>query len=398
MNDETAIAVTDAEEVIVTLDMIQSEDCPINIAEAYENKTLPAIVDAIRKDVMSEAPDMTTTKGRDRVKSLAYKVSRTKTFLDDYGKDMTEDMRTAIKAVDAERKTMRDSMDAIRDDVRAPLTLWEEQEAERKAKHQAVVDEIDALDANWRDDPADIRAKLDRLAEIQIDEALQEYEVKAADARTRAKDRLEVTLENAELRVRQAEDMERERAARAKAEAELAEAEKQRKEAEAKAEAERAEAEAKAEAERAAHKAEMDRAARENQRKTHAIMIISTIKDLERDVITESITAQNAMDALRSIEISKNELGDHYDQTHAVFTGVVDRVKAALPQPTAKPDVSVPDDNANSDIDSTPAEPTEDDKRQAALSEISAAISKIKKADIPQALIDGQIPHVTVAW
>jgi hypothetical protein len=92
---------------------------------------LDPIVARIAEEVRSHVPDLTTAKGRDAIKSLAFKVARSKTALDDAGKKLNEDARAQINIVDAARRKIRDQLDALRDEARKPLDDWEAAEKER---------------------------------------------------------------------------------------------------------------------------------------------------------------------------------------------------------------------------------------------------------------------------
>lgn len=75
--------------------------------------------------------DMNLKEHREIVKSTAYKVSRSKTALDNLGKELTENARKTINAVNEKRKRIRDDLDTVRDKVRAPLNEWESAEEKR---------------------------------------------------------------------------------------------------------------------------------------------------------------------------------------------------------------------------------------------------------------------------
>jgi colicin import membrane protein len=96
----------------------------------------------VRQAVASHQPDVTTQKGRDAIKALAFKVTKTKTYLDSEGKRLTETARATIKAVDESRRHMREKLDALKDEARAPLDKWEEQEAARQKLVQAIIDRL----------------------------------------------------------------------------------------------------------------------------------------------------------------------------------------------------------------------------------------------------------------
>ena len=58
----------------------------LNPIEVFTNNGLDKIIDKIEADIKSIVTDATTKKGRDEIASLAYKVARSKTTLDDMGK------------------------------------------------------------------------------------------------------------------------------------------------------------------------------------------------------------------------------------------------------------------------------------------------------------------------
>src|SRR5690606_11791300 len=85
----------------------------------------------VQAEVDAFEPDLSTDKGRKAIASLAYKIARTKTAIDDAGKKLNEEARAKINAVDAERRAVREHFDALSAKVRQPLTEWEEGEKKR---------------------------------------------------------------------------------------------------------------------------------------------------------------------------------------------------------------------------------------------------------------------------
>lgn len=217
----------------------------------------------IRAEIDAFVPDVTTKKGRDAIASIAHKVARSKTALDNVGKELVAELKEIPKKIDAERKRMRDLLDAWKDEVRAPLNEWEQAEADRVAKHQAGIDQIN-LRLEFRDlDAAELAANIEWLEGIAIGEHWDEFEAEAA----RAKDKALTALREA-LTIRQKHEAEL--AAIAKFQAEQAQREqKERDERIAREAAEQAqrEAEQRAQAERdAAAKREADAKAAAEQR------------------------------------------------------------------------------------------------------------------------------------
>ena len=97
------------------------------------------ILAKVEREVMSFVPDVTTAKGRKEIASLAYRVSQTKSYLDGLGKDLVADLKEIPKLIDANRKTVRDRLDALRDKARQPFTEWEAEQERIKAEEQARI-------------------------------------------------------------------------------------------------------------------------------------------------------------------------------------------------------------------------------------------------------------------
>lgn len=105
-------------------------------------EAIDPLIKRIADEVRSHAPDLTTAKGRDAIAALAYKVSRSKTALDEAGKLLTEDAKKQIGVIDAARKKIRDSLDALRDEARKPLTDWEAEEKARVDRATEALNEV----------------------------------------------------------------------------------------------------------------------------------------------------------------------------------------------------------------------------------------------------------------
>lgn len=59
----------------------------------------------IRAEIDGFTPDISTRKGRDAIASIAYKVARSKTALDNVGKELVAELKDIPKKIDAERKS-----------------------------------------------------------------------------------------------------------------------------------------------------------------------------------------------------------------------------------------------------------------------------------------------------
>lgn len=66
-----------------------------------------------------------TPENRAQLKAVAYKVKRSKTYLDGVGKGLVDELKDLPKRIDAHRKLAREALDRLHEEIRAPLTEWE---------------------------------------------------------------------------------------------------------------------------------------------------------------------------------------------------------------------------------------------------------------------------------
>lgn len=200
----------------------------------------------IKEELDAFVPDVTTKKGRDAIASIAHKVARSKTALDNIGKELVADLKDVPKKIDAERKRMRDMLDAWKDEVRAPLTEWEEAEAARITRHKTGIELIELAAATHDYSVSTLRNTLAGIDAMVINETWEEFEAEAHRAKAKTIESLNTAIE-----AREKYDAEQAELARLRAEA-AAREQKEREERIAKDAAERAqrEAEACAQAER----------------------------------------------------------------------------------------------------------------------------------------------------
>lgn len=239
------------------------------------NEQLDPIIEKIEKEARSLVPDVSTKKGRDAIASMAHKVARSKTYIDNAGKDLVAELKALPKQIDESRRIVRERLDALKDEVRRPLTEWEaEQErikAEEAAKIKAEEDrkkfESDHEIALLMNDKHD-REVAEKKAEAERQRIAHEEELKrqaAEQAKREAEEKAAAELAAAKKREEDAI------AARAQAEL-LAKQAQERAEQEAKDAAAKAEAEKKAaiEAEQRKAQEEADRIKREAEEKEAA--------------------------------------------------------------------------------------------------------------------------------
>lgn len=257
-----------ANQQVITIDDISADNAPV----IYVAGGLNQFLEAVKAKVTSEVPDLTTRKGRERIASLAATVSKSKAAVEKPGRDYLKRLKEMPKVVEAELREFVNSMDALRDATRQPLTDWEKAEDARIDAHNDGIRRIQVLGEDLHDITAeDLAARIQQVEAIAIGEQWQEFEAEAA----RAKDVTLATLRSAlvkreALEAAQAElaRLRAEAEARAKADHEAAiareAAERTQREAEQKAQAER---EAAAQREQALiEAAEREKRDAENQR------------------------------------------------------------------------------------------------------------------------------------
>lgn len=282
---------------------------------------LDPLIERIAAEVRAHVPDLTTAKGRDAIKSLAYKVARSKTMLDDAGKLLTDEQRKAISTVDAARRKMRDALDALKDEARKPLDDWEAAEALRI---QNLKNRLERLtNAAPADETEEAFAEL--IAKVEAvnpeDGTWGEYLMDAVRAKDATLKRLRDAAELAKLRREAAARAEADRIAKERADAE---------------EAERLEREAEAERQRQAEEAEAARQreqaeAAERNRKYRADRLVEYCDELGLGRIGGIVQSFGILiyELEKKVIEDKDACGDHWPRVDAARLKALAEVKSA---------------------------------------------------------------------
>lgn len=125
-------------DLIITKDL----DAPAVFAD---QASIDSILAQIKEKATAVVPKVTTKSGRKEIGSLAHRVARTKTLLDNAGAGLVNQYRKKVQDVDAKRRYIREKLDALKAEVRRPLTEFEEREAARVASIQAKIAEMQGL-------------------------------------------------------------------------------------------------------------------------------------------------------------------------------------------------------------------------------------------------------------
>lgn len=213
----------------------------INPVEFYSNRDkITTLLDDIGCQAHAVEHDVSTLKGRTSIAGTAYKVARSKTYLDGLGKALVAEIKQQAAAVDAERKYIRDTLDELRDSIRKPLDEWEEADEARKAAHQSRLVRLGEIAASILDTPATLDAKifeLNALMDYQWEEFNQQADIRSAII-------LKSLEEAREAAIARLAEVERQKEIAAQNAAEKAKLEAERKAAAAQQEAEKAKLEA----------------------------------------------------------------------------------------------------------------------------------------------------------
>ena len=206
--------------------------------EVFTSGNVDKLVGQLEGEVKSIVCDVTTLKGRKEIASLAHKVSRSKIVLDSLGKGLVGRWKEKSKAVDLERKQIRDRLDALRDEVRKPLTEWEETEKARIEKEKLDKEIIEAHEQALPENDL-----FNRQKELERKEAEQRQRLEKQEAEQRQRLEKQEAEEAERAKIEREEQIHREAVEEEKRRAEREQIENERKrlskEAAEKVEAER---------------------------------------------------------------------------------------------------------------------------------------------------------------
>ena len=243
------------------------EDPKLILLGKVDQKTYMA---ELRASVAMQGGDVSTESGRARIKSAAQSIRTRKAEIDRTRKGLTEHWRKQTAAVNEVGKVIIADLDALIEEVRAPVTAWEDAEKRRIAEADLIIQTLTAAPTvTFGMTSADVQERLDRIRGINLNPEVLGVRIEmATDLRDEAVAKLTEAVASLKAQEAQARELEQLRAEqeRARIAAEQAEADRRAKEAAeaaAKAEAERLER-AKAEAAEQA-KREAEAAARREQ-------------------------------------------------------------------------------------------------------------------------------------
>ena len=302
-----------------TLPVVTLDITPDTAPSIFQGAGLGRYFEHIKASV-NEAPDLSTKKGRDRIASLAAQVSRSKTAVEKPGREYLKIIKARPKLVEAELREFADWCDALRDEVRRPLTEWEA-EQDRIESERIAAEEAAALARQVEADHEIallMNREIDRQredAKLAAEQAQREHEERiareaASRAAAEAEERIRADREAAVRRELEAK-LAAERAERDKQDAERRAAEAEARAAQAKAEAAEREEQARQQAieqERLRVEADRRRAEEEQARRDADVQHRRNVNSVAMRALVEhaGLTDEQAKAAV--VAIARNQI------------------------------------------------------------------------------------------
>ena len=286
------------------------------IVEAFKvDGGAQSLFDRIAEQARSIVFDINNSKDRDAIKSLARKVSSSKTAFDSHGKELKEQYTAITSKIDADRKLFRDQCDALRDEIRKPLTDWEDAKKALDLLINEKVEHVKSFSLYTGEYPsASIQNLIDELNSIEINESFGERKDEAELAKfkgieaLKAQYAIELSREEKEAEIARLAEVERKENERLQAiESDRIQKERDEKIAlEAKQKAER-EAEEKARIERErVEKEKKDAFEKAEREKREAVEREENLKrEAEQALIREAQLKEQAEQQAKQAEIDK---------------------------------------------------------------------------------------------
>jgi colicin import membrane protein len=345
---------------------------------------IETILSNLEAKVRAVQTDISTPAGRTAIKSLAHQIARSKTALDDMGKDLVADLKKQTGAVDAERKKVRDRLDALKDEVRKPLDDFESAEKKRCGDHEYAIQAMLSLQHFEFGEPASsaVQERIEALAVLN-NRAWQEFASRARAIHSGVFDTLNAKreaaikreageAEAARLRAEQQARDQREREERIAAEA----AAKATRDAEAKAAREAQEA--------AARVAEEQR--RADQERSEAI---ARAEKAERDA--KAAAAKAAQDRKEAAEKAERDRRAAAAKAEASRVAAVEAERKRVADAEAKA-------KAEADRRERDAQHKTKIHTDAAIALMNAGLSKDDAKSAVVAIAKGEVPNIRISY
>jgi colicin import membrane protein len=148
------------------------------VAQVTENPALAilneekfeAFYEKLKAEAAKVSGDVSTNKARDEVRSMAFKIAKTRTAIDKARLGLTEEWRTKTAQANTAGKAIKERLEALEESVRKPLTDWEQAEAERVKAHTDLMTAITKAEFVGIEDTAEsVAERIEWLDGLLID-------------------------------------------------------------------------------------------------------------------------------------------------------------------------------------------------------------------------------------
>tara|TARA_R110002096_G_scaffold66306_1_gene161374 strand:- start:28264 stop:29313 length:1050 start_codon:yes stop_codon:yes gene_type:complete len=143
------------------------------------------ILEKIKKDALLHVPDLSTGKGRAEITANITRVTESKTYLEAQGKELAVEFKAIPAKIDANRKKVKEFLAELQVELRKPLTDWETEQAEIKAKK--IADELAEKEAEEKDLLWDFAISENKLFDIDRNAETARLEAEAIAETARLK-------------------------------------------------------------------------------------------------------------------------------------------------------------------------------------------------------------------
>lgn len=104
-----------------------------------ESDGVDEVLAKIAEEARAHVPDASTKKGRDAIKANVTLVTKSKTYLENKGKELAAEYKEIPKRIDATRRKTKDFLTDLQAEVRLKLTEYEDEEKRIKAAADAKI-------------------------------------------------------------------------------------------------------------------------------------------------------------------------------------------------------------------------------------------------------------------
>jgi hypothetical protein len=144
---------------------------------------LDKIIEEIKEKVKQVPRDISTPEGRSALYSLCRKIGGSLIFVNEVKKSLTADRKKELAEIDAEGRRFTKIIEDFKEEIREPLTKWEEGEQRRKNAHEVQIQNI----KNFANVPSNVsseqvKSRLKDVFYLYEDRKWEEYQLRADEA------------------------------------------------------------------------------------------------------------------------------------------------------------------------------------------------------------------------